>query len=129
MPSKLLNNPLASYSLINYLMIEFLLLITEHFNKRIILSFLVLTNFWFLFSVFFLHSKQWYNIVLYIFLAFIFHLNFWFFLPYHKILPACYLLKLSIKALEIKTSMLFNWDFANKATLSCFFFFFLVIDL
>ena len=35
----------------------------------------------------------------------------------------------SIKALEIKTSILFNWDFANNTILSCFFFFFLVIDL
>ena len=35
----------------------------------------------------------------------------------------------SIKALEIKTSMLFNLDFANKTILSWFFFFFLIIDL
>ena len=35
----------------------------------------------------------------------------------------------SIKALEIKTSMLFNLDFDNKTILSCFFFFFLRIDL
>ena len=35
----------------------------------------------------------------------------------------------SIKALEIKTSMLFNLDFANNTILSCFFFFFLIIDL
>ena len=34
-----------------------------------------------------------------------------------------------IKALEIKTSMLFNLDFANNTILSCFFFFFLIIDL
>ena len=35
-----------------------------------------------------------------------------------------------IKALEIKTSMLFNLDFANNTTLSCFFFIFLlIIDL
>ena len=34
----------------------------------------------------------------------------------------------SIKALEIKTSMLFNLDFANNTILSCFFFFFLIID-
>ena len=33
-----------------------------------------------------------------------------------------------IKALEIKTSMLFNLDFANNTILSCFFFFFLIID-
>ena len=35
----------------------------------------------------------------------------------------------SIKALEIKTSILFNLDFANNTILSCFFFFFLSIDL
>ena len=36
---------------------------------------------------------------------------------------------ISIKVLEIKTSMLFNLDFANNTILSCFFFFFLFIDL
>ena len=35
----------------------------------------------------------------------------------------------SIKVLEIKSSMLFNLDFANNTILSCFFFFFLIIDL
>ena len=35
----------------------------------------------------------------------------------------------SIKAFEIKTSMLFNLDFAYNTILSCFFFFFLIIDL
>ena len=35
----------------------------------------------------------------------------------------------SIKALEIKTSMPFNLDFANNTILICFFFFFLIIDL
>ena len=35
----------------------------------------------------------------------------------------------SVKALEIKTSMLFNLDFANNTILTCFFFFFLIIDL
>ena len=34
-----------------------------------------------------------------------------------------------MKVLEIKTSMLFNSDFANNTILSCFFFFFLIIDL
>ena len=34
-----------------------------------------------------------------------------------------------IKALEIKTSMLFNLDFANSTILLHFFFFFLIIDL
>ena len=35
----------------------------------------------------------------------------------------------SIKALEIKNSMLFSLDFAKKTILSCFLFFFLIIDL
>ena len=35
----------------------------------------------------------------------------------------------SIKALEIKTYMLFNLDFARNTILSCFFFFFLIIYL
>ena len=35
----------------------------------------------------------------------------------------------SIKALEIKTSMVFNLAFANNAILSCFFFFFWTIYL
>ena len=35
----------------------------------------------------------------------------------------------SIKALEIKIFMLFELVFANNTTLSCFFFFFLIIDL
>ena len=34
-----------------------------------------------------------------------------------------------IKALEIKTSVLFNLNFANNTVLSCLFLFFLVIDL
>ena len=33
----------------------------------------------------------------------------------------------SIKALEIKTSMLFKLDFADNSILSCFFFFFCLI--
>ena len=32
-------------------------------------------------------------------------------------------------ALQIKTYMLFNLDFDNNTSLSCFFFFFLIIDL
>ena len=32
----------------------------------------------------------------------------------------------SIKALEIKTSMIFNLGFANNTTLSCFFFFLII---
>ena len=34
----------------------------------------------------------------------------------------------SIKALEIKTFILFNLDFANNTIWSCFFFFFSIID-
>ena len=35
----------------------------------------------------------------------------------------------SIKDLEINISVLFNLDFANNTILSCFSFFFLIIDL
>ena len=35
----------------------------------------------------------------------------------------------SLKALKIKTSMIFNLVFANNTILLCFFFFFLIIDL
>ena len=35
----------------------------------------------------------------------------------------------SVKALEIKTFILFNWDFANYAILSCISFCFLINDL
>ena len=34
-----------------------------------------------------------------------------------------------MEALEFKTFMLFNLDFTNNTFLSCFFFFFLIIDL
>ena len=53
--SKLLNNPLASWSLTNF---DILLSHTAHLDKRIIIPFLVLTNFGFLFSVFFLQFKK-----------------------------------------------------------------------
>ena len=58
---KLLNNLLASCSLINF---DFLLSHTADFDKSIILLFFVLKTFGFLLSVFFLHLKQYDNIVL-----------------------------------------------------------------
>ena len=54
-PVNLLNNPLASCSLIKF---DFLLLHTAHFDTSIILPFLVFKTFGFLLSVFFLHFKQ-----------------------------------------------------------------------
>ena len=54
-PVKLLKNFLASCSLRN---VDFFLLHTEHFDKSIILPFLVFTIFGFLLYVFFLHLKQ-----------------------------------------------------------------------
>ena len=54
-PVNLLINPLASCFLINF---NFLLSHTAHFDKSIILPFLVFTAFEFLLSVFFLHFKQ-----------------------------------------------------------------------
>ena len=62
-PSKLLNNPVASCCLINF---EFLLLHTEHFDKDNILSFLVLTTFGFLLSVYFYISNNETTLFLYI---------------------------------------------------------------
>ena len=53
-PVKLLNNPLTSCSLRNF---NFLLADSEHFDKRIIRLFLLLT-FGFLFSLFFLYLKH-----------------------------------------------------------------------
>ena len=61
-PVKLLNNLLASCSLINF---NFLILHTAHFDKSIIHPFLVLATLGFLLSVFLLHFKQKDNIVLY----------------------------------------------------------------
>ena len=58
---ELLNNPIASYSLINF---NFSLSHTAHFDKGIILPFFALTTFGFLLSVFFLRFKQYDNIVL-----------------------------------------------------------------
>ena len=54
-PVKLINNPLAACSLRNF---NFLLLHTEHFDKSIIIPFLVPTTFGFLLSVFFLNLRQ-----------------------------------------------------------------------
>ena len=54
-PVKVLENPLISCSLRNF---DFLLLHTAHFDKGIILPFLVLTTFGFLLSVFFYTSDH-----------------------------------------------------------------------
>ena len=54
-PVNLLNNPLASCSLINF---DFLQSRTAHFNKCIVLPVLVLTTFGFSLFLFFLHFKQ-----------------------------------------------------------------------
>ena len=40
-----------------------------------------------------------------------------------------WLISESVEALEIKTSILFNWDFPSNNVLSWFFLFFLIIDL
>ena len=55
---KLLNNPLVSWCLINF---DFLILHTVHYDKRIIHPYFNLGTFGFLFSVFFLHFKQYEN--------------------------------------------------------------------
>ena len=56
---RLLNNPLASWSLINFDFLQ-----TAHFDKIIILPFFVLAAFGLFISVFFLQFKQYDNIVL-----------------------------------------------------------------
>ena len=58
---KLLNNWLASSYLIN---LDFLLLQTTHAHKSIILPLLVLETLGFIFSLSFLHFKQYHNIVI-----------------------------------------------------------------
>ena len=58
---KLLNNPLASYCLINF---DFVLSHTAHFDRSIIPPFLFVATFGFLLSVFFLNFTQYNNIVL-----------------------------------------------------------------
>ena len=57
---KLLNNSLASCPLKKF---DFLLWHTAHFDKSIILPFLLFTTFVFLLSLFFLHFEQYDNIV------------------------------------------------------------------
>ena len=56
-------------------------------------------------------------------------LNFLFLLSFRYILLTHLLIFRLNKALEINTSILFHLDFANNTILSCFFFFFLIIDL
>ena len=59
--SKLQNNPLVYCPLINF---DFSISYTAHFDKSIILPFFVLTTIRFLLSIFFLHLKQYNDIVL-----------------------------------------------------------------
>ena len=61
----LLNNPFASYLLLN---LDFLLLHIVHFDNIIILPLLVLETCGFIFSVCFLHFKQ-YDSILYMCIA------------------------------------------------------------
>ena len=61
--AKLLNNPIASYFLIN---LDFLLSLITHFDKSISHSFFVFATLEFLISVFLLHFKQYDNIASYI---------------------------------------------------------------
>ena len=56
---KLLNNPLASCSFIN---LDFVLPHTAHFDDIIVLPFLVFNTFRSIFSVLFLHFKQYYSL-------------------------------------------------------------------
>ena len=94
-----------------------------HFDKSIILLSFVLATFGFLLLYFFYTSS---NTVKFLISSFILLYSF-------KTLfiktNSAGLITESIKALEIKTYILFNSDFANNAILSRFFVFFLIIDL
>ena len=133
---KLLNNPLAFWSLINF---EFLLSFwhTVHFDKSFILPFFVLQRLGFYFLLLF---YIWNNTMtlFYKWTKIFFKLNnllhFWFILSYSfRTLfietNSSWLIFASIKALEINTCMLFNLDFGSNIVLSRFFFFLLIIDL
>ena len=126
------NNPLVSCSLRNS---EFLLLYTKHFHETIILPFLVFTIFGFFMYFFYTSNNQ--------IDCFIYSLNFYFSLKclissfissnscgtlFTKT-DSSWLILESIETLEIKISTLFKLDCINDNTLSCFFFFFLIIDL
>ena len=86
-PVKLLNIPLVSFSLINFV---FLLLHTVHFDKSIILPFFVFMTFGF-----FLNFKQYDNIV------FIYTSNFYLLLEF---LISSFISSYSLNALFIKTN-------------------------
>ena len=127
-PVNLLNNPLASCTLIHF---GFLLSQTAHFDKRIIPLIFVFKTFGSLLFVFFLHFKHQEKIV------FMYNLNFYLSLEFlifpfisQKFLSALFIKTIfeSIQALKIKTPMLLNLDFASNVILSCFFFLFLIID-
>ena len=94
---------------------------TEHFDKSIILPFFFLQLQYFYFLYFRWHS-------------FIYSLNFYLLLELKFFISSFVVWNYfstfeSIKALEIRNSMLFNLGFANNIILSCFFFFLLIIDL
>ena len=113
--------------------VEFFLLQTAQFYKIISLFCLVFLILEFSFAVYFLQLTQHFSIV---FIQYVTH-NFLFFLSSHYILLTRYLLWLnlswliyeSIKALEIKNSIVFNLSFPNNTILSCSFFFTFLIDL
>ena len=121
---KLLNNPLAFFPLINF---DFVLLHTAHFDKSIIFRFLSLKRMVFYFLYFFtlktiqLHcfTNRLKSVEVFKFLISSF-ISSYYFRTLFIIINSSRLIFESIKAVEIKTSMLFNLDFANNIILSSF---------
>ena len=123
---KLFNNQLASCSLID---LDFLLLQTVQFDKSTIFPMFVFTTFRFLLSVFFLPFKQ--------YVCFINRLKSSMNCLSIKFLVCFFISSYSFSTLFIKTNQswlifelikVLSLDFANNTILSCFFFFFLIID-
>ena len=109
--ANLLNNPVASCSLIN---IDFLPSQTSQFDLNIILPLV------------FIYSLNYHLSLEFLVSSFISSYSFsTLFVKTHS----SWQIFESNKALEIKTFLLFKLDFVNSTILSCFFFFFLIIHL
>ena len=109
--ANLLNNPVASCSLIN---LDFLPPQTSQFDVNIILPLV------------FIYSLNYHLSLEFLVSSFISSYSFsTLFIKTHS----SWQIFESNKDLEIKTSLLFKLDFVNSTILSCFFFFFLIIHL
>ena len=121
---------------------ESLLWHTAHFDKSTVLLFFALATFGFLLSAYIFLTRQTiaehYLInILKSLINLIKSLNFWFLFSFRSLYyfktfikpNSSWLITQFIKALEIKTSISLNLDFAKNSILSCFFFCFLFIYL